>query len=394
MKKLLYIGGFDLPDGNAACHRAISNSKLFKMIGINSSLLGVSKSSNLEKGVVHQLGSKDGINMMVVNYPQRAIDWLNFIIGDSATLMHIKKNKPDMIIMYNYPAIASLRIHWLCKKSGIESISDITEWYSSYNKNLIRRMIKWFDTTLRINFVARLSKRVITTSQYMTNFYESKGLKCLELPTLFDVSELIYNTHRPKETSELECIKLVYFGSPFDKSVAIHDNRQVKERLDKVISAVYNNHLKHNINLNIYGVTKSDFLDVYPDYSVVLETLNKCVFFHGRVAHDELVSFISMADYSIFFRDDTRVNKAGFPSKLAESITLGIPVITSDISALKKYKDIAGVNLCSIGYESQELDKILCKRLRNNSLPDRKYFDYRSYKVQAEGFFCFNGNEV
>ncbi|ELV8738229.1 hypothetical protein QNF08_004545, partial [Vibrio vulnificus] len=186
MKKLLYIGGFDLPDKNAACHRAISNSKLFKMVGISSSLLGISKESNFESGVVRNLGFKDEIEMMAVKYPQGSIDWLRFIFGDKATIAYIKENKPDTVVIYNYPAIASIRIHKICKAYGIEVISDITEWYSSANKSLLRQVVKWIDTSLRIKFVARLNNRIITTSQYMTNIYESKGHTCLELPTLFD----------------------------------------------------------------------------------------------------------------------------------------------------------------------------------------------------------------
>jgi len=389
MKKLLYIGGFDLPDNNAACHRAISNSKLFKMIGIDSSVLGVSKDASLEKGVVHQLCPMDHIDMMVVSYPKGVVEWLKFIVGDSATLVYIRESKPDIVIMYNYPAIASIRINGLCRKSGIESICDITEWYSSVNKNLIRRVVKWLDTSLRIRVVARLNKRVITTSQYMTNFYESKGHKCLELPTLYDVEDLSLNIDNSEISPESEKTNLIYFGSPFDKAVAIYDNSQVKERLDKVVSAVSDNYQKHNLSLDVYGITKSDFLDVYPSYLSILEPLGERVTFYGRVPYRKLSSYISKADYSIFFRDDTRVNKAGFPSKLAESITLGIPVITSDISALKKYKNIEGVNLCSIGFESQDLDKILSRK-HQKPLIDRSSFDYKGYKAHAKSFFDFN----
>ncbi|EJE4199961.1 hypothetical protein M3897_002730 [Vibrio cholerae] len=389
MKKLLYIGGFDLPDKNAACHRAISNAKLFKMVGIDSSLLGISKKSNFESGVVHNLGSKDEIEMMAVKYPKRTIEWLRFIFGDKATIAYIKENKPDIVVMYNYPSIAGIRINKLCKKYGIEVISDITEWYSSANKNLLRQVIKWIDTNLRIKFVARFNNRIITTSQYMTDMYESKGHTCLELPTLYDNEYLSLSAVRSRKSEHSDKIKLIYFGSPFDKSVAIYNNSQVKERLDKVIGAVSDNYVKHNIYLNVYGVSKSDFLEVYPNYTSTIEKLGDNLVFHGRVSHKELISYISESDYSIFFRDDTRVNKAGFPSKLAESLTLGIPVITNDISSLKKYQNVVGVNFCSSGNESSELDTLLSNRQKIIEI-DTKYFDYRSYKEDAKKFFVSN----
>ncbi|MGR2667471.1 glycosyltransferase [Vibrio campbellii] len=389
MKKLLYIGGFDLPDKNAACHRAISNSKLFKIVGISSSLLGISKEPDLESGVVHNLGSKDGVEMMVVKYPRGSIDWLRFICGDKATIAYIKENKPDTVVLYNYPAIASIRIHNLCKKHRGEVISDITEWYSSVSKNFLRQVIKWFDTNIRIKLVARLNNRIITTSQYMTNFYESKGHSCLELPTLYDGESLASKVVSSRKSEGSEKVKLIYFGSPFDKSVAKYDNSQVKERLDKIISAVSENYIKYNLCLDVYGVSKNDFLEVYPNYNDIIEKISDSVVFHGRVSHNDLISYISESDYSIFFRDDTRVNKAGFPSKLAESITLGIPVITNNISSLKKYNNVEGINLFSTGNETLELGALLSKRQKKIEI-DTNYFDFRNYKEDAKKFFASN----
>ncbi|ELV8644694.1 hypothetical protein QNE66_004418, partial [Vibrio vulnificus] len=128
---------------------------------------------------------------------------------------------------------------------------------------------------------------------------------------------------------------------------------------------------------------------VYPNYISTLEKMGDNVVFHGRVPHNELISYISESDYSIFFRDDTRVNKAGFPSKLAESLTLGIPVITNEISSLKKYQNVAGVNFCSTGNESLELGALLSKRQKVIEI-DTKHFDYRSYKEDAKKFFVSN----
>ena len=41
-KTIIYIGGFELPDKNAAAHRVISNGKLLRDIGYNVHFMGIS----------------------------------------------------------------------------------------------------------------------------------------------------------------------------------------------------------------------------------------------------------------------------------------------------------------------------------------------------------------
>lgn len=42
--KILYIGGFELPDKNAAAQRVVSNAKLCRDLGYEVTLIGVDKS--------------------------------------------------------------------------------------------------------------------------------------------------------------------------------------------------------------------------------------------------------------------------------------------------------------------------------------------------------------
>ena len=41
--KVLYIGGFELPDKNAAAHRVISNAFLLRELGYEVSFIGISE---------------------------------------------------------------------------------------------------------------------------------------------------------------------------------------------------------------------------------------------------------------------------------------------------------------------------------------------------------------
>ncbi len=45
-KVILYIGGFELPDKNAAAQRCVSNAKIFRDLGYEVVMLGVDKASS------------------------------------------------------------------------------------------------------------------------------------------------------------------------------------------------------------------------------------------------------------------------------------------------------------------------------------------------------------
>ena len=50
-KTILYIGGFELPDKNAAAHRVLSNAKLFKLLGYNTVFIGTDKSGKKNNSI-------------------------------------------------------------------------------------------------------------------------------------------------------------------------------------------------------------------------------------------------------------------------------------------------------------------------------------------------------
>ena len=92
------------------------------------------------------------------------------------------------------------------------------------------------------------------------------------------------------------------------------------------------------------------------------------------------------ADFTIFVREDTRVNNAGFPTKFAESISCGVPVITNKTSNLSDYlRD--GENGFWLGENiTATLQRIL--NMDDSQLQVMKQqvehatFDYRAYREE------------
>ena len=61
------------------------------------------------------------------------------------------------------------------------------------------------------------------------------------------------------------------------------------------------------------------------------------IHFRGRVPHKQILTEIMSSDYTIFIRYLSRVIKAGFPSKLAESLTYGTPAISNNYISIERY---------------------------------------------------------
>ena len=63
MKTVLYLGGFELPDKNAAAQRVVANAKLLREMGFEVSFIGISKD------IKNALAVVDGFVSTPVPYP-------------------------------------------------------------------------------------------------------------------------------------------------------------------------------------------------------------------------------------------------------------------------------------------------------------------------------------
>jgi len=402
---IIYVGGFELPDKNAAAQRCISNAKIFRDLGYEVILLGVDKS---QKRPLNRFECF-GFSCWSVPYPASGKSWLLYITSLNQVnflLEHEYKDKVFAVICYNHPAISQYRIRAITKKYGALALADVTEWYSAAGNQGLRKLIKWLDTSLRMRWVNCLMDGLITTSGYLTDFYK-KQKDLVELPTLYDKSQIVQR-EVPEKNEPNKCYKLMYAGSPFDVPQAVRSKSCVKERLDLVVKTLFQISLDGiNFELKIFGVSKENYLKVYPEDIEKLEILKNKVLFMGWCPHQRILENIVISDFTIFLRDISRVTQAGFPSKFAESITYGTPVITNLISNIEPYvtegKNCYLVDLDDSEKRVEELklilslppeDVLMAKKICFDSVN----FDYRSFigkiKFFLTGLKGENGDET
>ena len=363
MKRVLYIGGFEMPDKNAAAQRVLSVAKVFRELGYEVVFYGITKGNDYE-------GEVDGFRYEAREYPLSTSEWVKYASG-CGIFDYIKKVNPSHVILYNYPAVAQCKIIRYGRKHGIKVIGDITEWYDSQG------LVKKIDTFLRMWWCNKRLDGIIAISKYLANYYSKQHT--VLLPPLVDKDETKWACVNSEDNNK-GCIELIYAGSPGNK-----------DRLDFVIRGIED--LKENkFSLKIVGLTKEQFEKNY-DCVVADEKMVNC-HFYGRLPHQEVVKHLKQSDFQIFFRENTRVNNAGFPTKFVESISAGVPVITNRVSNVSDYvidgengfivDDLTQENIVSVLTKVSLLDRREVNRIKKCC--DDMMFDYRNFLEPIQEF--------
>lgn len=389
---IIYVGSFEFPDKNAAALRVMGNAKIFKEIGYEVVFLGIDKTSSRENVVTHYK-SFSGFDCWTVNYPDDLISWL-FYITNVSVIKHIiekyYRGRVVAVINYNHPAISQLRTLWWCRKHGIKHIAEITEWYDSSAGPLVWRVVKKIDTALRMYWVNSLEDGLITTSSYLTEFYRNRGLKTIEIPSLYDcnsVSEIGFVV--PSD----DLLKMVYVCSPLNPKMINKDRSNLKERLDVIISSLYQMHLEnYDFQLDVYGNTENEYLEVFSEHTEILEVLRNKLKFYGLTPNKIVRKRVASADFMIFIRDVNRVTMAGFPFKVSESISLGTPIITNTMSNMKLYENSGCIFSADRGDELTTLKKAAKlnsaqKQKLKKHCKESRLFHYSNYQQEVKLIF-------
>jgi len=184
-------------------------------------------------------------------------------------------------------------------------------------------VIKFIDVWLRMHLFPRLCKRLICTSRYLVDFYQSKRKKIAYIPSEIDLSEPAWKNlpeYHPNTT-----VTFVYAGNP--------GKGCFKERLDWAIEAV-NRLNSENIpcKLEIIGIAQNFF-----GYLNWGQDKFRNTHFYGKMPHDELLRIVTLGDYFLIPREPRLINLAGFPTKLAESWGCRVPVIATPLSNMAEY---------------------------------------------------------
>ncbi|MHC1718115.1 MAG: glycosyltransferase [Acidaminococcaceae bacterium] len=318
--RIIYFGGFEFPDRNAAAQRSISLSKSFRDLGYNVILVGLDKQIFKKEKITNYNSNIIDIEMMALPYPRSLAQWYTYLFSCKREAGLIQKtSNVSAVICYNYPAVKLYKLNKFCMYNDIPLIADVTEWYPPSDKTFPLNLAKDFDTNLRMKLIQPRLNNIICISDFLYHYYKSKVANCVFIPGTVDKKDKKW-CDLPKYASNI-IFTLGYAGNPGPKCE--------KERIDLLILAVCQLNAEGlACHLKIAGVDKSKFELAYPKLKEN-EYYKECIHYLGVLPHEECIRLIRTVDYFVIVRRDNIATKAGFPTKLSESFACGTPVIAT-----------------------------------------------------------------
>ena len=376
MKSVIYIGGFNLPDKNAAAQRVIAVSRIFLKLGYRVTLVGLSP----DKSCCNKLFDFSGLKCINLPYPKSLRQWWKYLFSIKQYIPFITE-QTEFVVAYNYPAIALSNLIKRNSKNGIRTYSDCTEWYEPKG-NIFFRIIKKWDVRRRMYNVQCKLDGVISISRYLYDFYKQRKVNTILLPPLVDKEEEKWNQIETNRKKVDNTVRILYAGSPGG----------MKDRLDVVLNALSGLKTERAIIFDIVGLTKNQYIKKYAKDNEM--RIPEFVTFYGRLPHKTVIKMLKDSDFQMFFREDNIVTRAGFPTKFAETISAKTIPVTSHTSNIEDYL-IDGYNGFFIDIETVESMKhkleIILSLTREEidvikEHIDENTFDYHQYVNEIKTF--------
>lgn len=281
----------------------------------------------------------------------------------------------DGLIVYNDTIALTRKLLKMKKNMKFSLFADVTEWYEFGNgRGFLGSLISLL-TNIRIKYYDHKLDGIIAISNYLYNYYIKNNKNTVFIPPVF-----YQKSDMNIELSDLNRIQISYAGSP-----------GVKDLLMPVISAIKKiNSTEELIRFNIIGIDNDYLMKKYYHKS------GECgIVAYGRLENRKAKEIISRSDFTVLFRRPERYAKAGYSTKLAESLMLGVPVICNniggaDIHIQNNYNGIK-IDECSV----ESIEKVLMKitkmkkddifRMKNNAyLTGKKIYTPANYNASIE----------
>lgn len=400
-KKIIYIGDFEFPHGNAASQLVYTNGKIFRELGYDVIFIGNSKKLKRDVKFLETENQFDDFKYYTIIFQKKLTDIKNEKLRNNSiiSLFNLFAEDIEAVICYGSPSFATLVyiiMKW-CKRNNVFFIGNVADISALTHGFLPMRLLKLVDKTiLRLIFKYKCDG-VISVSKYIKEYFSHGKNTVIVVPPLVDYRDLPRFSIKRKNK-----IDLVYAGIPFPVDGRKVDISSYKDRLDIVIILLsYVHKINKNFIFNIYGITKEEYLSVVRTHKDVLNEMSETVIFHGKTDYASVLNYISKADFTINLRDVNRMTTAGFSTKFVESISCGTPVITTDTSDLSKYL-VEGNNGYFINKDNQvdsikkmlmilNLEKEKIQEMKRYCYESR-LFDYNNYCDEI-GLFLSNLQE-
>lgn len=330
---ILYIGAFRFPDGDAAASRVLNNARALRDIGHQIIIISFGGRYR-EEDLSDKVYVYDGLRYIITqdmdthSFNERA---RRYICPYPNCRKWMKSNLAlyDSVIVYGPTFAFNCWLIDFCKKHGKKLVCDITEWYaSSETPGGGFSPIYWCSEWNMRHTLKRIPNKILISDYLGRHYPESNNII---VPPLIDMKDAKWHQDvsiidNPVVKSH-QGIRILYAGTPANKELLCNLVSAILQLLDKG---------EKRIQMIVAGVSTEQAFAMTNGNSR-LSKYPKNLVFLGRIPQEMVAAYYQLCDFSAIIRERTRKNMAGFPTKMAESMAGGCPVILTDTSDLSRY---------------------------------------------------------
>ena len=243
----------------------------------------------------------------------RTIEWMIEEVAALKLMRLFKKinsiKRASFVIFYGYSG--EKHIINYCHRHGIKVVIDRTDWFEPDDSdNAFGRLFTKFIANKCVEKHDFLADGVISISRFFENHYKNGGQQTIFIPPLMQ------NIVLAQDISPADLpIRLVYAGS-------LGGN---KDSIEPVIECLINSFNREDVQfkLSLVGIDERQLNKSFGEH----DWRKFGIYAFGKISHTEAESIVANSDFSFLLRQNKRYAKAGFSTKFAESLSMGVPVI-------------------------------------------------------------------
>ena len=372
MKQAVIITENKYPLGDAGAIRQHATAKILKNLGFCVTVVGYGKYTG------EILNEYDGINYVSLRAKSenKLIRLIYRLLFGFRAINYVKKHieKPSVLLLVDTLPYGWKIIEKYGVKNNVTLIHDSVEWYSpeefSNGENNVEYKLKETTNTKLIN----KNWNVMAISNFLQNHFSSIAEKVVRIPVIMDTDSISYKTEKTDKTEKL---RFAYVGAPARKDYL----KEILEGFD-LLEKEY----KDLCELHIIGITEKQLINDCGVDENLVSRLHKILQAHGRLPHNEAIKWVREADHTLLLRDaDLRYAKAGFPTKIVESLSCGTPPVCNISSDLGTYLKDGENAFISESHNPEDLKRALIKAIKC-SQEQRNKMRFSARKTAKESF--------
>lgn len=237
---------------------------------------------------------------------------------------HYGFNKEDYAI---FLTISVSMMHKVKKYIPSEHLSVcVVEWYqpSQYRLNIFSPsyiLCKYY-----YKYISKKIGRIMPISTVLEKYFKSKACKTLLLPAMADPDE--YSELAKKISSDK--LKFIYSGNKYTNK---------EDTLEPIFRALLslNKGMRDKVEFHITGIKKDNILNFINGDTKLLADLEGVLIIHDWLEYKDLVNLYSSMHFLVLARNDNKITRANFPSKVPELLCYGVIPICTDVGDYTRY---------------------------------------------------------